>query len=252
MGTGKSHTGSSKEWDSVADDSDLRDWLDSLPDAAPLGSGEPPAIKDGSDFGDETIPTALPGKTLFRIAHALRSQSDGPGTGGGAFPARAGGRTAAGIAAYGRRDADALDEMGLSLSDLDALEDDWDRAVAIADAAVGEDPSGADDEDARWAAAQTATWALRMEPPPETREIIERFVADYVYRKVSYQIGASLRADTENGADSYLGERSLRAGIRICVRSEIDADFSATTSTSDLTDLVTRVFEHTLTVWGEP
>jgi hypothetical protein len=91
-----------------------------------------------------------------------------------------------------------------------------------------------------------------MKPPPETREIIARFVADYVYRKVSYQIGARRRADTENGADSHLSERSLRAAIRICVRSEIEADFSAATSSSDLTDLVTRVFEHTLTVWGEP
>lgn len=275
MGTAASHTGSSKDWDDVADDSDLSNWLDSLPNADETSHETETTPDDGhpSDSGDEAMPPPLPGQTLARLARALRSRSDGPGSGGGAglgaqpgtggrgtgggsttggaSLARAGGRTTAGLSAYGRRDETALGELGLSLSDLDALDDAWDRAVAIADAAVGNNPSGVDDEDARWASVQTATWALGMDSPPETREIIERFVADYVYRKASYEIGDSLRGSSADGADSFMSEKSLRAGIRICVHSEIEADFSAA-SIADLTELVARVYEHTLAVWGQP
>ena len=109
---------------------------------------------------DQQVPP-LPAAVLGRIARALQSGGDGPdgGAGGGlrdsigtgrtsagstAFSrsaARAGGRAVAGISAYQRGDAGALADIGLSLADLEALEDNWDRAVAIADAATGGDPA---------------------------------------------------------------------------------------------------------------
>jgi hypothetical protein len=82
-------------------------------------------------------------------------------------------------------------------------------------------------------------------------EIIEQFVADYVYRKVSYEIGNRRRDGHTDGAESVGSEASLRAGIRVCVRSEIEADFSAGRSVGDLSDLVDRVYEYTLDVWAE-
>lgn len=274
MGTAASHAGSSKIWDEVADDGDLNDWLASLPDGDPgdqdpATETEPAALNDGRDVDGQEM-EVIPPNSLRRIARGLRGSANGPGGGGSSLASggakgsssgtdgggrsragRAGGRTVAGVAAYQRGDAASLSELGLSLDDLGALDDDWDRAVAIADAAVGEDPSGGDDEDARWAAVQAASWAFGQESPPDPREIIEQFVADYVYRKVSYEIGSRRRDGYSNGADSVGSEASLRAGIRLCVRSEIAADFSPGQSASDLSDLVDRVHDYTLDVWSE-
>lgn len=274
MGTAASHAGSSKIWDEVADDGDLNDWLDSLPDGDsgdedPVTDPEPTSSDEGP-FVDRPEMSPLPPSALRRIARGMRSGGDGPGVGGGGArggraqgsaggtagggrtrAGRAGGRTVAGVSAYQRGDAATLSELGLSLDDLGALDDDWDRAVAIADAAVGDDPSGEDDEDARWAAVQAASWAFGQDSPPDPREIIEQFVADYVYRKVSYEIGNRRRDGHTDGAESVGSEASLRAGIRVCVRSEIEADFSAGRSVGDLSDLVDRVYEYTLDVWAE-
>ena len=278
MGTSASHTGSNKKWDAVSD-AGLDDWLSSLPDGDGAddsdsdSQGAPDAASSdtaGDDAPDGSPVPPLPATVLGRIARALRFSADGPGGGGGAglrgatatggsssgptsfarSAARAGGRAVAGISAFQRGDADALAEIGLRLGALEALEDDWDRAVAIADAATEGDPSGANDEDLRWATVQTAAWALGQEQPCEMRELIERFVADYVYRRVSYEIGHSFRDGCGDGATTVTSERSLRASIRICVRSEIEADFSERNSAAELSDLVARVCDYTLEVWG--
>ena len=276
MGTSASHGGSNKDWDAVADD-DLMEWFDNLPDGGDPNNGDEPGPEhegDGSgrrDPVEENVQPApeLPAAVLARIARALRSGADGPGGGtgmgqgrgagggggGGAggggrarSVARTGSRTAASVSAYLQGDADTLDTLGLRLDELEALDDDWDRAVAIADAATGDDPSGAEDEDARWSAVQTVTWALAQDPPPELREVVEQFLADYIYRRVSYEIGHRLRDGSGDGADSVVSERSLRAGIRISVRSEIGAEFSDTESVSELSELVARVFDYTMDV----
>ena len=278
MGTSNSHTGSNKKWGAVSD-AGLDDWLSSLPDGdgADDTGGDPQDASDaansdtsGDRAQDGSPVPPLPATVRRRIAQALRSGADGPGGGGGAgrrgatgtggssrgstgfarSAARAGGRVVAGISAFQRGDADALAEIGLSLGALEALEDDWDRAVAIADAATDSDPNAADDEDLRWATVQTAAWALGQDQTCEVRELIERFVADFVYRKVSYEIGHSFRDGSGDGANTVGGERSLRASIRICVRSEIEADFSDRDSAAELSDLVARVYDYTVEAWG--
>ena len=278
MGTSIPHPGSNKYWDDVSDIG-LDDWLDSLPDGdADTDDGDAsqdaPEANGADAAGSQEEPGSpvppLPAVVLGRIARALRSGADGPGGGAGAgllgstgtgrastgstsfsrSVARAGGRAVAGISAYQRGDAGALADIGLSFGDLEALEDNWDRAVAIADAATGGDPGSANDEDIRWATVQTAAWALSQEQPSDIRELVAQFVADYVYRKVSYEIGHSLRDGGGNGADTVASERSLRASIRICVHSEIEADFSAGNSATELSDLVARVCDDILEVWG--
>ena len=155
----------------------------------------------------------------------------------------------AGISAYQRADAGGLAEIGLSLADLEALEDNWDRAVAIADAATGDDPSSADDEDIRWATVQTAAWALDQDQPREIHELIVQFVSDYVYRKVSHEVGHNLRDGNGDGANSVTNERSVRASIRICVRSEVTAGLPIHSSAAALSDVVARVYDNILGVW---
>ncbi len=274
MGTSAPHTGSNKLWDDVSD-ADLDDWLDSLPDGGATDDGDSQDVPEGDATDDEgiqqheTSAVPLPAAVLGRIARALRSGADGPGgaRGGGLFDssssgssgarstgfrrsaARAGARTVAGISAYQRADANGLAEIGLRLADLEALEDNWDRAIAIADAATGNDPSTADDEDIRWATVQTAAWALDQERPSEIHELIAQFVSDYVYRKVSHEIGHNFRDGDGDGADSVASERSLRASIRICVRSEIEAGLQIDGSASELPDLVARVYDDILGVW---
>ena len=274
MGTTIPNTGSNKYWDDVSGP-DLDDWFNNLPGPDDHGDLQDAAEADDTDAAksneqDRTPVPPLPTAVLGRIARALQSGADGPGGGvGGGLrdstgtgrastgstnfsrsAARAGGRAVAGISAYQRGDAGALAEIGLSLADLEALEDNWDRAVAIADAATGGNPDGATDEDLRWATVQTAAWALAQEQPSEIRELVEQFVADYVYRKVSYEIGHDSRDGSGDGADTVTSERSLRASIRICVRSEIEADFSEPHSAAALSDLVARVCDDILEVWG--
>lgn len=275
MGTQIPNAGSSKAWDDVADP-DLDDWLRNLPDGGaaedddsgdnPVGD---PTEDDGSDQEHESSVPPLPPAVLGRIARALRSGADGPGgaVGGRLFDsagsgrssgastglrraaARAGARTVAGISAYQRADASGLAEIGLSLADLEALDDNWDRAVAIADAATGGDPSSADDEDIRWATVQTAAWALDQDQPREIHELIAQFISDYVYRKVSHEIGLHLRDGSSDGANSVTDERSVRASIRICVHNEIKAGTSMDSSAAELADVVTRVYADILEVW---
>ena len=276
MGTTIPHPGSNKYWDDVSGPG-LDDWLDSLPlpDEDDGSNSQDATGADGTDGAesqeqDGSAVPPLPAVVLGRIARALQSGADGPGGGaGGGFrdstgtgrasvgsttfsrsAARAGGRAVAGISAFQRGDAGALADIGLSLADLEALDDNWDRAVAIADAATGGDPASANDEDLRWATVQTAAWALDQEQPSEIRELVEQFVADYVYRKVSHEIGHNFRDGSEHGADTVTGERSLRASIRICVRSEIEVDFSEHHSAAELPDLVARVCDDILEVWG--
>ena len=279
MGTAKSNTGSSKYWDDVAKDHDLEDWYENLPEPVDLDDTTEdtnPLVETDSDstrpdtYIDPEVP-ALPKQTLNRIARAIRSGADGPGSGVGAgtggsaaarsggatgrrgmarVAGRTGGRAVAGIWAYQTGDPGVLGDLGLSLDELEALDDDWDRAIAIAEAAMGDEPNEIEDENAIWAAVQTATWAFAQDPPAGLLEIVARFVSDYVYRKVSFEIGHHRRDGSEDGAATVFGENSLRAGIRICVSSEIDAELPMSTSTTELANLVERVFEHTMDVWG--
>lgn len=227
---------------------------------------------DGSQEPDGPPVPPLPAAVLGRIARALQSGADGPGGGAGAglpgstgtgrasagstgfsrSAGRAGGRAVAGIAAYQRRDAGALAEVGLSLADLEALDDNWDRAVEIADAATSGDHDSASDEDLRWATVQTAAWAMDQEQPNDVRDLVAQFVADYVYRKVSYEIGHKLRDGSGDGADTETSERSLRASIRICVHSEIASEYPEPHSAAELSHLVARVCDEILEVWSIP
>ena len=242
-----------------------------IDDEVPGPSGEDSHEPDGEQPDPSGFPD-VPKNVVRGIGRALRSPGGNGGGVGGAMTGRpgsgsrggggvsgasrssrvagrVGGRTVAGVAALGRRDATTLAALGLSLDDLDALDSDYDRAARIADAAAEGAPTSFQDEELRGAAAQTAIWAQQLSTPPSSRELVEYFVAEYLYRILDFEFGARRRDGATHGSASLPDSRTLRSTVRAYVNRLHLGEPGSTEA--DISSAIESCYDRLLDIWTE-
>lgn len=252
MGTSGAYGGSA-EWNDTRRDTE--DWLGSGPGAPGSGSGQ-----DGPDDSESsadappfphdttTLPARLDGidprvaRILAGVAGRLAGAAGGASASGGGGGRRvtggasgggggSGGRSRSaalgGVAvggAYGlrSRDAGAIAELGLSLTELDGLSP-FQQAQRLVDAASGPSALIAQDE-IREVNANFMLWAVQQDQTPSPADLVKAWVTEFVYRSWLTEAGSVLRDGTRDGAATHALEREVRVTLEAAVsRVELPA-----------------------------
>ena len=268
MGTSGAYGGSGhRPWNDLQENA--ADWLDSLPDsdgvpAADVSpeSGElvPESETPDADgqIDEEVIDFLRPISRALKwgasFSSAPTSSPIGPPLtgrmGGGRSPggggrsrlraATVGARLATGIAALRAGDTEAAAELGLDLSQLEALGDPYLQSQLLLESAVEGVPGSLEDDELRMAAIRTAIWALEDGAGGQDAvEILRYFVAEYVYEIVLTEIGAVLRSGSRDGADAVAAEDRIHSTIVALAKNvPIDVELSGQ---ADLREIAERI-----------
>ena len=246
MGTQGSY-GGSPGWSSTQQDT--ADWLDAVPSLT--GNGES-GDSDGEAVAPEEIPTpgneapgeAYPGEDINAIKPAIANilsgvtgrlakivgsgtgsnTGSGGGSGGSAAPggaregtrrsrsATSGGAAIAGVYGTLARNSDTLNDIGLSLDELDDLSP-FGQAQRLVKAA-SETAMPLDDDEIRLVNANFVLWALQHnENPPPPGSLVKAWVIEFVYRVWLTEAGGVLRNGSREGASTHALEQEVRATL---------------------------------------
>ncbi len=276
MGTSGAYGGSGGTWNQVQDG--VAAWLDSLPGQPEdtgtdddanndAGTGVPPSEPSEPDQAvlDSLRPVASAlgwgrrpggrgdGPSGGTVTGAMpRSASGGSPGGGGRSRARAasvGGRLASGVAALRRGDASELAALGLDLDELGGLDDPYEQARRLMEAATAGGAQTIEEDELRLAAVRTAIWALQDgDHSPAIDDVIRYFVTEYVYQVILTEIGAVLRSGERDGTAAIPAEDRIHETIVALART-------VTIQTNrlghaDLTAITDGVLEETRSVFG--
>jgi hypothetical protein len=184
--------------------------------------------------GDGILQPLTTGEVRSPVAQQRRrgvtGGADGPGGAGGgagggtqgggggrgrsrAQAATVGGRVAAAGLALRNRDQEALDQFGLTLTELDRL-DPHEQARRILDAVAGS--VGGIQEDELQHASGVAVLAL-LDDGATADDAIRAFMSDYVFEVSITEVGDELRDGTRDGYTTVDQEDQLRDLIETCV-----------------------------------
>jgi hypothetical protein len=239
-------------------DDSTQGWLDAGGGGAGSGDANTPPAPPITPTPVDTTPPAAPSISpnlaglLAALGRALASSGSG-GSGGEGGGAGGGGRSVGGSGgrrsavratsvggraiggAYGTRAGAAgpVEELGLTLADLDGLPR-FQQAQRILEAALG--PTGdVFDSELRQANAEVVMWALMEPDEPTPAALAERWVVEYVWQVWITEEGPTLQAHIAPGYDRERAEQEVRAALEATVairglptdRSVTTADFTA-------------------------
>lgn len=213
-----------------------------------IGSGTQDLIDTGEVGGPDAPGTAQGDPQLnpqvSRIIRRLGGQlaaggGGGGGGGGGRSATRAasvGGRAVAGVNGLRNGSPAALAELGLSLSDMNGL-DQWQQAQRLQEVATGASGEVTDSE-LRLANAEFIVWALDQEVAPTPVELANQWVVEYVWQVWVTEAGQRLTEKVDSTAERISYEAQMRAGLEVVVsasglpddRPLVAADFESAIS----------------------
>jgi hypothetical protein len=267
VGTSKGYGGSGGDWNEVSEE--LADWLDSLPSAPITETSQ----TDGDPHGPTDNDTEPIVSLLRPFARILNSggagTADGPSGGGGVSSGavlpggrspsrtgrsrrrvgRVGGRLASGVLALRAGDQPVLSTLGLSLTELAAL-DPYRQAQLLVEAATGaERPTTLEEEELHTAAYRVAVWSLTSDEAVPAEDVIRRFVAEYVYEVFLTENGSSLRSADHDGASMVAAEQLVKSTIEALSKQiSLDGELAS----GELEQVVESVYQQALHIFSEP
>lgn len=279
MGTSGSYSGGGGK---PAQDlnTNIGDWLDSLPDSPPPAQDEPavqPSDDAPSDAGGDSgaLPELRP-EALLPVVGLFRrrsgGRSDGPSGGGiggggtestggrgGGGARRSAARSAgsagrAGAAAYAYRigNADALRELGLDYEALRATGDSIEIAHQIVEAACDSSDGTIDTEERRIVAAAVALWVLEENEggaPPEPEEIARFTLAEILHEAISAETAAKIRDGKRSSWASAEGQRQMRRTAEaLAQRAELSASGA---TAAELEQAIEQGLETLRAIWSD-
>ena len=245
MGTSGAYSGS-KGWSDIPNDT--QDWLDNRPSGPGEGEGsaadeeipvdEEPAPEE--QVPAEEAPEETPGvmdPAIAKILHGVTSRlaeavgstsgttSGSGGRGGTSRGGSGGGRrsssaTSGGAAiagAYGvtSRSSDALEDVGLTLDELEGLSP-FEQAQKLVSAA-SETSATIAEQEIREINAKFILQVLDEDESPSPEQLVKAWVTEFVYRVWLTEAGPVLRDGTRDGART----RSLEQEVRVTLEAAV-------------------------------
>ena len=246
MGTSDPYGGSGgRDWKKLREG--VKDWLDSLPgadEAAPSdesggGNGDREGDQGRAGHPDQTTLPDLVG-AFGRAFQSGGGASDGPSSGGGigsrggtgtssgrspsgtgrstARAGRVGGRLAVGIVGMRAGDGAALQAIGIDFAEMQGLDTYGQAQMLVRAATEISVATSMEDEEIRAASNKTAIWALERNDAPETKEVVQRFITEYVYGSFLTESGSILRSGSRDGVAAVTAEKQIWETIEALVR----------------------------------